>query len=87
MFGGLAALSLPLSVLASPPLATGVAVLTREVYPTVTQAMYLGGGFTNAPFPFPLGWYWWARWSPSDLSLPNLTAWRASLDSSIPITR
>jgi len=31
--------------------------------------------------------WWWARWSPSDLSLPNLTAWRASLDSSIPITR
>jgi hypothetical protein len=58
VFGGLAALSLPLSVLASPPLSTGVAVLTREVYPTVTQAMYFGGGFTNAPFPFPLGWYW-----------------------------
>lgn len=58
LFGGLAALSLPLSVLASPRPATGVAILTREIYPTVTQAMYFGGGFASAPFPFPLGWYW-----------------------------
>jgi len=56
--GALAALSLPLSVLASPRPATGLAVLTREVYPMVTQAMYLGGGSANGPFPFPLGWYW-----------------------------
>jgi hypothetical protein len=58
LFGGLIALSLPLSVLASPRLATGVGVLTREVYPTVTQAMYFGGGFAAGPLPFPLGWYW-----------------------------
>jgi hypothetical protein len=58
LFGGLAALSLPLSVLASPRPATGFAILTREIYPTVTQAMYLGGGSASAPFPFPLGWYW-----------------------------
>lgn len=56
--GGLAALSLPLSVLASPRLPAGLAVFTREVYPTVTQAMYLGGGSATGPFPFPLGWYW-----------------------------
>ena len=58
LFGGLAALSLPLSVVYSPPPPTGVAVFTTEVYPTVTQAMYLGGGSSNGPFPFPLGWYW-----------------------------
>jgi hypothetical protein len=56
--GGLAALSLPLSVLGSPGLSTGYAVLSLEVYPTVTQAMYFGGGSTTRPFPFPLGWYW-----------------------------
>jgi len=55
--GGLAVLSLPLSVLASPRPPAGL-VLTAEVYPTVTQAMYLGGGSSNGPFPFPLGWYW-----------------------------
>lgn len=44
LFGGLAALWLPLSVLASPRPATGFAILTREIYPTVTQAMYFGGG-------------------------------------------
>ena len=58
LFGGLAALSLPLSVLESPRPATGFAILTREIYPTVTQAMYFGGGSASAPFPFPLGWYW-----------------------------
>jgi hypothetical protein len=58
LFGGLAALSLPLSVLASPRSATEFAILTREIYPTVTQAMYFGGGSASAPFPFPLGWYW-----------------------------
>lgn len=58
LFGGLAALSLPLSVLFSPRLPTGIAVLGRQVYPTVTQAMYLGGGSSAGPFPFPLGWYW-----------------------------
>jgi hypothetical protein len=58
LFGGLAALSLPLSALASPRSATPVAMLTREIYPTVTQAMYFGGSFAYAPFPFPLGWYW-----------------------------
>jgi hypothetical protein len=56
--GGLAALSLPLSVLASPRLPTGYAVLTAVIYPTVTQAMYLGGGSSTGPSPFPLGWYW-----------------------------
>jgi hypothetical protein len=58
VFGGLAALSLPLSGLGSAQSPAGVAMLTREVYPTVTQAMYLGAGFTSPPFPFPLGWYW-----------------------------
>jgi hypothetical protein len=58
LFGGLAAFSLPLSVLASPRPPTGLAELTRDIYPTVTQAMYLGGGFATGPFPFPLGWYW-----------------------------
>jgi hypothetical protein len=57
LFGGLAALSLPLSALASPPLPTGITVLAIT-YPTVTQAMYLGGGTPAAPFLFPLGWYW-----------------------------
>jgi hypothetical protein len=58
LFGGLAALSPPLSALASPRPAAGVALLTREIYPTVTQAMYFGGGSASGPFPFPLGWYW-----------------------------
>lgn len=58
LFGALAALSLPLSVLGSQRLTTGFHVLTAVVYPTVTEAMYLGGGFTTGPFPFPLGWYW-----------------------------
>lgn len=57
LFGGLAALSLPLSALASPPLPTGIWEFTIT-YPTVTQAMYLGGGAPARPFPFPLGWYW-----------------------------
>ena len=57
LFGGLAALSLPLSALVSPQLPTGIAVFTIT-YPTVTQAMYLGGGAAVGPFPFPLGWYW-----------------------------
>jgi hypothetical protein len=57
--GGLIALSLPLSVLTSPRLSTGLqVVLTRDIYSTVTQAMYFGGGFAAGPFPFPLGWYW-----------------------------
>jgi hypothetical protein len=56
--GGLIALALPLSVLASPRLPTGPVMLTREVYPTVTQAMYFGGGSVAGPLPFPLGWYW-----------------------------
>ena len=43
LFGGLAALSLPLSALASPQLPTGITVYAIT-YPTVTQAMYLGGG-------------------------------------------
>ena len=58
LFGGVAALSLPLSVLGSPPLTTRYAVLSVEVYPTITQAMYFGGGSATGPFPFPLGWYW-----------------------------
>ena len=58
LFGGVAALSLPLSVLGSPRLSTGYAVLSVEVYPTITQAMYFGGGSATRPFPFPLGWYW-----------------------------
>ena len=58
LFGGLAALSPPLYVLASPPLPTGMAVFTRVVYPNVAEAMYLGGGSANPPFDFPLGWYW-----------------------------
>jgi hypothetical protein len=57
LFGGLAALSLPLSVLGSPHLSNG-RVLTAVVYPTVMEAMYLGGGDSTGPFPFPLGWYW-----------------------------
>jgi hypothetical protein len=58
LFGGVAALSLPLSVLGSPRLPAGYAVLSVEVYPTITQAMYFGGGSATRPFPFPLGWYW-----------------------------
>jgi hypothetical protein len=58
LFGGVAALSLPLSVLGAPRLTTGVAVLSAEVYPTITEAMYFGGGAATRPFPFPLGWYW-----------------------------
>jgi hypothetical protein len=57
LFGGLAALSLPLSALDSPRLPTGISVVT-VTYPTVTQAMYLGGGAAARPFAFPLGWYW-----------------------------
>jgi hypothetical protein len=57
LFGGLAALSLPLSALGSPRLPTGIAEFAIA-YPTVTQAMYLGGGAAAGPFPFPLGWYW-----------------------------
>ena len=73
LFGGLAALSLPLSALAAPRLPTGITVFSIT-YPTVTQAMYLGGGTPAGPSPFPLGWYWvgmlvallltaaWYRW-------------------------
>ena len=57
LFGGLVALSLPLSVLASPRLPTGIAEFAIT-YPTVTQAMYLGGGSAAGPLPFPLGRYW-----------------------------
>ena len=73
--GGLGVLSLPLSVLGSPRLPTGINLYTGVTYPTVTEAMYLGGGFAYGPFPFPLGWYWagalvagllltagWCRW-------------------------
>jgi hypothetical protein len=52
-----AALSLPLAALASPLPPTGIAEYAIT-YPTVTQAMYLGGGTPAGPFPFPLGWYW-----------------------------
>lgn len=58
VFGVLAALSLPLSVLLSPRLPTGFFILTRVSYPNLAQAMYLGGGSPNPPFPFPQGWYW-----------------------------
>ena len=58
LFGGVAALSLPLSVLGSPRPPTGVAELSAEIYPTITKAMYFGGGSATRPFPFPLGWYW-----------------------------
>src|SRR5258708_40280401 len=57
-FGVLAGLPLRLAGLGSPSPAMGIVVLTKVVYPTVTAAMYLGGGFSNPPFPFPLGWYW-----------------------------
>jgi hypothetical protein len=57
LFGGLAVLSLPLSALASPRPPTGITVFAIA-YPTVTQAMYLGGGTAAGPSPFPLGWYW-----------------------------
>jgi hypothetical protein len=58
LFGGVAALSLPLSVIGSPRPPSGIAVLSAQVYPTVTEAMYFGGGSATRPFPFPLGWYW-----------------------------
>jgi len=58
LFGGVAALSLPLSVIGSPRPPSGIAVLSAQVYPTVTEAMYFGGGSSTRPFPFPLGWYW-----------------------------
>jgi hypothetical protein len=57
LFGGLAALSLPLSALGSPRLPTGISEVA-VTYPAVTQAMYLGGGAAAAPVAFPLGWYW-----------------------------
>lgn len=57
LFGGLAALSLPLSTLVSPTPPTGITEFA-VTYPTVTQVMYLGGGAAAGPFPFPLGWYW-----------------------------
>jgi hypothetical protein len=74
--GGLTGFGVLLSVLGSPRLPTGVVdFASRVVYPTVTQAMYLGGGAVSGPFPFPLGWYWvgalvasvlvmaaWCRW-------------------------
>lgn len=56
--GVLAAASVPLAVLLSPQRPTGYAPLTRLAYPTLTQAMYLGGGWASPPFPFPMGWYW-----------------------------
>jgi hypothetical protein len=58
-FGGLAALSVPLSRLgAPPPPPTGISELGPISYPTLTQATYFGGGSATGPFPFPLGWYW-----------------------------
>ncbi len=57
-FGAVVALSVPLSVLGSPRLPADYAVLSVVVYPTVTRAMYFGGGSATGPFPFPLGWYW-----------------------------
>ena len=57
LFGGLAALSLPLSALMSPRLPERV-WLFRVVYPNVAEVLYLGGGSVGPPFPFPLGWYW-----------------------------
>lgn len=58
LIGLLVALSLPLSMLKSPSSPQGIAVFAKVAYPTVTAAMYLGGGSGNPPFPFPLGWYW-----------------------------
>lgn len=78
LFGGLAALSLPLSVLESPRSATSYAMLTREIYPTVTQAMYFGGSSASAPFPFPLGWYWGRPIPAASLGL-NAWSWLDSL--------
>jgi hypothetical protein len=59
VFGGLAAVSLPLSTLGVQQWSgeTGIFEITIN-YPTVTQAMYLGGGSAFGPSPFPLGWYW-----------------------------
>src|ERR1700731_3164629 len=57
LFGGLAALSLPLAELPSPQPPYGIWEIAIT-YPTVTQAMYLGGGAASGPFPVPLGWYW-----------------------------
>lgn len=57
LFGGLVTLSLPLSVAAPTPTWTGYQPLDMT-YPTVTHAMYLGGGLAAGPSPFPLGWYW-----------------------------
>ena len=57
--GLLAVLSVPLSVLASPPLPQGgIAFMIPQKCGTLTSAMYLCGGFATGPSPFPLGWYW-----------------------------
>src|SRR5258708_3369829 len=76
-FGVLAALSLPLAVLGSPSPPMGIVVLTKVVYPTVTAAMYLGGGFSNPPFPFPLGWYWVGALPAGPLFTAAWYRWRA----------
>src|ERR1039457_5993372 len=55
LFGGLAAFSLPLSVLASPRPPTGLVVLTRDIDPTGTPALSRGGGFATGPGPVPRG--------------------------------
>jgi hypothetical protein len=74
VWGGLATLSLPLSVLGDGPMSS-TAMLVGASHSTVTGAMYLGGGSFTPPTPFPLGWYWvgallagslitaaWIRW-------------------------
>jgi hypothetical protein len=57
LFGGLAALSLPLATRTAPQMPTGISVISLR-YPTVTEAMYFGGGSATGPPLVPLGWYW-----------------------------
>jgi hypothetical protein len=59
LFGGLAALSVPLSTLKAQGWSGESGIFFSPTnYPSLTQTMYLGSGSDFMPSPFPLGWYW-----------------------------